>query len=234
MMSPIPESYESVKERITGAAESSGRDPSGIELIAVSKTWPADTIAELAECGHDLFGENRVQELEAKVPALPARLRWHFIGHLQKNKIRKVLPVVETIHSVDSSDLAGRINRIAADLGLFPKIYLQVNTAGEAGKFGFSADEIRKEFDALLELERIEIIGLMAIPPLTSDPEATRREFTALRELRDELTAHSGLPLTGLSMGMSHDYEIAIEEGSTAVRVGSSIFGTRKSRKVAG
>jgi pyridoxal phosphate enzyme (YggS family) len=230
-MSPVAELYESVKERIARAAQKAGRNPPGIELIAVSKTWPAATIEELIECGHDLFGENRVQELVAKVPMLPSRLRWHFIGHLQQNKVRKILPLAETIHSVDSSDLARRIDLIAAELGLFPKVYLQVNTAGEAGKFGFQVEQIREEFDSLLELERIEIIGLMLIPPLASDPSLTRREFVALRELRDELTARSGLPLTGLSMGMSRDYEIAIEEGSTAVRVGSSIFGSRKTRK---
>ena len=230
-MSPVAELYESVKERIARAAQKAGRNPPGIELIAVSKTWPAATIEELIECGHDLFGENRVQELVAKVPMLPSRLRWHFIGHLQQNKVRKILPLAETIHSVDSSDLARRIDLIAAELGLFPKVYLQVNTAGEAGKFGFSVAQVRKEFDSLLELQRIEIIGLMLIPPLASDPSLTRREFVALRELRDELTARSGLPLTGLSMGMSRDYEIAIEEGSTAVRVGSSIFGSRKTRK---
>ena len=231
-MSTISGLYESVKERIACAAQKAGRDPGDIELIAVSKTWPAETVSELIECGHDLFGENRVQELVAKVPALPARLRWHFIGHLQQNKVRKVLPLAETIHSVDSSEIARRIDLIAADLGLFPKVYLQVNTAGEAGKFGFPVDTIRAEFDSLLELERIEIIGLMLIPPLASDPSLTRREFSALRKLRDELAAQSGLPLTGLSMGMSNDYEMAIEEGATAVRVGSSIFGDRKARKV--
>lgn len=231
-MPPISELYESVKERITCAAQKAGRHAEDIELIAVSKTWPAETVSELIECGHDLLGENRVQELVAKVPALPARMRWHFIGHLQQNKVRKVLPLVETIHSVDSSEIASRVDSIAADLGLFPKVYLQVNTAGEAGKFGFPIDTIRAEFDNLLELERIEIIGLMLIPPLTSDPSLTRREFSALRKLRDELSDHCGLPLPGLSMGMSCDYEIAIEEGSTAVRVGSSIFGSRKSRKV--
>ena len=164
-------------------------------------------------------------------PFRVARLRWHFIGHLQQNKVRKVLPLVEAIHSVDSSEIARRIDFIAAELGLFPKVYLQVNTAGEAGKFGFPVDAIRAEFDSLLELERIEIIGLMLIPPLATDPLLTRREFIALRELRDELADHSGLPLQGLSMGMSNDYEMAIEEGATAVRVGSSIFGDRKARK---
>ncbi len=230
-MSNIAQLYESVKDRVAAAAQKSGRDAQDIELIAVSKTWPAQTVAELIECGHDLFGENRVQEVVTKVPALPARLRWHFIGHLQQNKVRKVLPLVETIHSVDSSEIARRIDFIAADLGLFPKVYLQVNTAGEAGKFGFPVDTIRAEFDSLLQLERIEIIGLMLIPPLTTEPSLTRREFVALRELRDELADHSGLPLQGLSMGMSNDYEMAIEEGATAVRVGSSIFGDRKAWK---
>ena len=230
-MSNIAQLYESVKDRVAAAAQKSGRDVQDIELIAVSKTWPAQTVAELIECGHDLFGENRVQEVVTKVPALPARLRWHFIGHLQQNKVRKVLPLVETIHSVDSSEIARRIDFIAADLGLFPKVYLQVNTAGEAGKFGFPVDTIRAEFDSLLQLERIEIIGLMLIPPLTTEPSLTRREFVALRELRDELADHSGLPLQGLSMGMSNDYEMAIEEGATAVRVGSSIFGDRKAWK---
>ena len=200
-MSNIAQLYESVKDRVAAAAQKSGRDAQDIELIAVSKTWPAQTVAELIECGHDLFGENRVQEVVTKVPALPARLRWHFIGHLQQNKVRKVLPLVETIHSVDSSEIARRIDFIAADLGLFPKVYLQVNTAGEAGKFGFPVDTIRAEFDSLLQLERIEIIGLMLIPPLTTEPSLTRREFVALRELRDELADHSGLPLQGLSMG---------------------------------
>ena len=230
-MSNIAQLYESVKDRVDAAAQKSGRDAQDIELIAVSKTWPAQTIAELIECGHDLFGENRVQEVVTKVPALPARLRWHFIGHLQQNKVRKVLPLVETIHSVDSSEIARRIDFIAADLGLFPKVYLQGNTAGEAGKFGFPVDTIRAEFDSLLQLERIEIIGLMLIPPLTTEPSLTRREFVALRELRDELADHSGLPLQGLSMGMSNDYEMAIEEGATAGRVGSSIFGNRKAWK---
>lgn len=227
-MHSIPDAYELVKGRIAEAAHRAGRERGEIELVAVSKTWPAETVAELADCGHRLFGENKVQEIEAKAPALSERLQWHFIGHLQKNKVRKVLPLADVIHSIDSAELAVRVNSIAADLGLFPKIYLQVNSAAEASKFGFSPDALRAGFDSLLELDRVEIVGLMAIPPPAKDSADARRHFVALRELRDELAAASGLPLTGLSMGMSHDFETAIEEGSTIVRVGSAIFGRRQ------
>lgn len=230
-MPSISESYESIKSRIDCAAKQSGRNTSAIELIAVSKTWPAHIISELVECGHTLFGENRAQEIEAKVPYLPGTLRWHFIGHLQKNKVRKVLPHVEAIHSIDSLQIAERINSIAGDLGIYSKIYLQVNNAGESTKFGFSQNELLNCFESILGLDRIEIEGLMIIPPFDPDPELTRPEFAALRELRDKLENDSGTRLPGLSMGMSHDFEVAIEEGATAVRIGSSIFGQRKAWK---
>jgi len=226
-MSLISESYEIVKAQIAGAAEACGRDAAEVELVAVSKTWPADTLLEVVDCGQTLFGENKVQELLAKAPALPAKLRWHFIGHLQKNKVRKVLPLAEAIHSVDSLDLASRIDRISAELGLFPTIYLQANTATEAGKSGFSPDKLITEIDELLSLDRVEIAGLMSIPPAREDPNATRADFRALRQLRDKLQDQTGVPLPGLSMGMSHDFELAIAEGATIVRVGSSIFGKR-------
>ncbi len=226
-MSSIPESYADVKARIAGAAQLAGRPADDVELVAVSKTWPAETVAELAGCGHDLFGENRVQEIEAKAPSLPSKLRWHFIGHLQKNKVRKVLPLVEAIHSIDSAELAQRTDGIARELGLYPKVYLQVNTAAESSKFGFTPDGLRAGLESLLALERLEIVGLMAIPPVARRPEDARPDFVALRELRDELADRSGTPLPGLSMGMSHDFEVAIAEGATVVRVGSSIFGRR-------
>jgi len=228
-MHSILDAYEKVKRRIAEAARRAGRDPQEVELVAVSKTWPAETVAELAHCGHRLFGENRVQEIEAKVPALQNGLIWHFIGHLQKNKVRKVLPLADVIHSIDSLDLARRTDAIAAEIGLFPKVYLQVNAAAEASKFGFSPETLRSEFETLLDLERIEILGLMTIPPAVKEREDARPHFVALRELRDQLQVASGLPLPGLSMGMSHDFEIAIEEGATLVRVGSAIFGPRRS-----
>ena len=227
-MTSISESYELIKSQIECAAGNSGRDAEAIDLIAVSKTWPAETVSELVECGHKLFGENKVQELEVKAPSLPSSLRWHFIGHLQKNKVRKVLPLVEAIHSVDSLEIAERINTIASDLGLFPTIYVQVNHARESTKFGFSPEELTRSFDSLLQLDRIEIEGLMIIPPFDPDPEKVRPEFAAARNLRDKLEQINGIKLPGLSMGMSHDFHVAIEEGSTSVRVGSSIFGKRK------
>ena len=225
-MKPISENLEIVKRNLRKAAEKAGREPSEVELLAVSKTWPPEIVGEAAAAGQSLFGENKVQEILAKAPVLPSHLRWHFIGHLQKNKIRKVLPLAEAVHSIDSVELATQVDRIAAELGLHPKVYLQVNIADDGAKYGFTADDCARALDSLLELPRLEIIGLMTIPAFDPDPEKTRPHFAALRKLRDRLS--ETVPLPGLSMGMSHDYEVAIEEGATIVRVGSQIFGKRK------
>ena len=198
-----------------------------VELLAVSKTFPPDLIAEAAQAGQRLFGESRAQECLEKIPALSPQLRWHFIGHLQSNKVRKVLPLCEAFHSVDSTALALDFDRIAQEEGCRPQIYLQVNVAGDGRKFGFTAESVRQEIAPLLALKRVEVIGLMTILPLVEDPEQSRGHFAALRELRDALAAETGTPLPGLSMGMSGDYETAIGEGATIVRVGSVIFGGR-------
>jgi len=227
-MAHFSEKIAQVREKMAAAAERSGRPAAAVELVAVSKTHPADIIREVAHTPHRLFGESRVQELLAKAPELPSSLRWHFIGHLQKNKIRKVLPWVEAIHSVDSLALADDIDRIAAEDGRRPDVYLQVNVADDAAKFGFTRESVRQSLDALLSLRRVNVIGLMTIPALVDDPEKNRPAFAALRSLRDELEEAGGVPLPGLSMGMSEDYEIAIEEGATIVRVGSAIFGHRR------
>jgi hypothetical protein len=227
-MACLEDLYQETKSRIETAATKAGRKPEDIELIAVSKTWPIEIISNLVNCGHRKFGENKVQEIETKVPSMPSNLEWHFIGHLQKNKVRKVLPLVKKIHSVDSLQIAQRINHIANDLGLFPKVLLQVNDSNESSKHGFSPSSLVDSFDDLLKLDRIEIEGLMSIPPFDPDPENVRANFIFLRNLRDKIEKDSGVPLPQLSMGMSNDYEIAIEEGATAVRVGSSIFGKRK------
>ena len=228
-MKPISENLELVKQNLSAAAERSGRKSSEIELLAVSKTWPPEVVREAVDAGQALFGENKVQDLVAKVPALPSHLRWHFIGHLQKNKIRKVLPVTEAIHSIDSLELATQVDRIADELALHPEVYLQVNIAQDGAKFGFTPESCERELEALLALPRLQIVGLMTIPAFDPDPEKTRRHFVALREFRDHLA--SIVPLPGLSMGMSHDYEVAIEEGATIVRVGSQIFGQRRKAK---
>ena len=196
-------------------------------LLVVSKTWGAEVVLPLVETGQALYGENRVQEASEKIPLLPPGLKWHLIGHLQKNKVRKALPLFDTIHTVDSSELACQIDRIALELDLLPRVLLQVNVGAETQKFGFSLDELREQMGDLLALRRLNIVGLMAIPPFADDPEDVRPHFQALRHLRDELEKTFSHPLPELSMGMTSDFEVAIQEGATIVRVGSAIFGTR-------
>jgi pyridoxal phosphate enzyme (YggS family) len=227
-MSDLAERLQAIRERLRTACERSGRELSAVELLAVSKTFPIEAIREAMEAGQLLFGENKVQEVLVKVPALPSNLRWHLIGHLQSNKVRKVLPHVDAVHSVDSLDLARDIQRIGGELGLFPKVYLEVNLAAESTKHGFKPADLREgALDALYEMDRLHIQGLMCIPPFDPLPEKTRPYFATLRQVRDELEKRGGAPLPKLSMGMSHDFEVAIEEGATIVRVGSALFGER-------
>ncbi|MEM6910751.1 MAG: YggS family pyridoxal phosphate-dependent enzyme [Verrucomicrobiota bacterium] len=226
-MSTIAANFAEVRQRLAQAAQRSGRDPQEIELCAVSKTWPALILHEAVDCGQRLFGENKVQEAEAKQPELPGHCRWHFLGHLQKNKVKKALPLFECFHGVDSLELAERFNRLAGELGLHPEIYLQVNLADEASKFGFSPAGLRAVFESILEMDRLYLQGLMVIPPPVETPEEQRPRFAQTRELRDALVSEFGVPLPKLSMGMSGDFEIAIEEGATLVRVGTTLFGQR-------
>ncbi|HWL51473.1 MAG TPA: YggS family pyridoxal phosphate-dependent enzyme [Chthoniobacteraceae bacterium] len=219
---------ETIRNRITQAARRSGREETAVELIAVSKGHPPERLAELIDADQLVFGESRVQEARSKAPRLPGRARWHLVGHLQSNKIRQALPLFERIHSVDSLELANDLNRIAGELGLFPKVLLQVNLAAESSKYGFAPDRLEADLETLLALDRLEIDGLMAIPPLTPDAEGARPFFVKLRMLRDRLAIAAGVPFGELSMGMSHDFEVAIEEGSTMVRVGTALFGPRE------
>lgn len=221
------DNFIAVQSKIADAATRARRKAGEVELVAVTKTFPVEVIREAVEAGQRLFGENRVQELLGKVPELPSSLRWHLIGHLQSNKVSKVLPVVDAIHSVDSLDLARDINRIAAELGQYPRVYLEVNVAAEASKHGFAPARLEAELEPLLLLDRLEIQGLMCVPPIGKEPEDSRKHFVFLRELRDKLARLAGTPFPGLSMGMSGDYEIAVEEGATIVRVGSALFGKR-------
>jgi pyridoxal phosphate enzyme (YggS family) len=184
-------------------------------------------IREAVEAGQELFGESRLQEALVKIPVLPGRLHWHFIGHLQSNKVRKVLPCFELIHGVDSIDLARDIDRIAAEMGLHPRVLLEVNVSGEGSKHGFSPEALERSLDELMALPRVQIEGFMTMAPLAAESEASRPYFASLRKLRDRLAKKSGVPLDTLSMGMSGDYEVAVEEGATLVRVGSAIFGSR-------
>ena len=230
-MNTFADRLAAVEESIQAAATRSGRSRDEVELVAVSKTHPPEAVGQAIACGQTLFGESRVQEARAKIAECPAAARWHFIGHLQKNKVRQALPLFELIHSVDSLDLAQDVDRIAAELGSRPRVLLEVNVAGEASKHGFGPDALRPQMEALLALPRLEIEGLMAIPPVSAEPEDSRRYFAALRELRDALQQEFGVQLGSLSMGMSGDFEVAIEEGATLVRVGTALFGTRGSRQ---
>src|SRR6266853_1950214 len=230
-MALIAENLERVREQIAQAAAKAGRSADELELVAISKTHDAAKVREAIEAGQRLFGESRVQEARAKIPELASNLRWHFVGHLQKNKIRHALPLFELTHSVDSLALAEDVNRIAEEDGLHPRILLEINVAGEGSKFGFQPDRLRAEMESLLALPRLSILGLMTIPPIAEEAEASRKYFVQLRELRARLQTEFHVDLAQMSMGMTQDFAVAVEEGATLVRVGTAIFGERSKLK---
>jgi PLP dependent protein len=232
-MPSIAENLQRVREQIAQAANKSGRSIEDVDLIAISKTHDAAKVREAVDAGQTLFGENKVQEARVKIPELPSNLRWHFVGHLQKNKIRHALPLFELIHSIDSLALAQDINRIAEEEGLHPRALLEVNVAGEGSKFGFAPEKLRAEMESLLALSRVSILGLMCIPPIAEEAESSRKYFAKLRELRDSFQTDFRVDLAQLSMGMTQDYAVAVEEGATLVRVGTAIFGERTRVKAA-
>jgi PLP dependent protein len=227
-MASIAENLERVREQIAHAAARVGRADGEIELVAISKTHSAEKVREAIEAGQMLFGESRVQEARAKIPELPSNLRWHFVGHLQKNKIRHALELFGLLHGIDSLALAQDVNRVAEEEGLHPHVLLQVNVAGEGSKFGFAPDNLAKQMEELLALARLSVDGLMCIPPIADEPELSRKYFVQLRQLRDRLQTSFRVDLSQLSMGMTQDFEVAIEEGATLVRVGTAIFGERE------
>ena len=219
-----------VRERIARAAEAAGRNRADIRLVAVSKTFPLSSIEAAAAAGLTDLGENRVQEALQKIgQTSELQIRWHLIGHLQSNKARSAAAAFAWIHSVDSVKLLRRLDRAAADLGTTPNVLVQVDLAGEATKSGAAIDEARRMFDAASACPAARIRGLMLMPPWRDDPEDVRPYFRRLRELRDTLAGEgvdSG-SLGELSMGMTRDFEVAIQEGATMVRVGTAIFGRR-------
>ncbi len=229
-MSSIASRLAGIRERIAAAARSAGRDPSSVRLVAVSKTFPIDSIREAFAAGQRDFGENRVQEALQKIAsATDLEIRWHLLGHLQTNKARKAGPAFAAIHSVDSIELLHKIDAAAVDAGRTPELLIQVDLAGEATKFGAAPGEVPRLFDAAASCRAARLTGLMTLPPVPESPEDARPWFRRLRGLRDEWLA-SGVPasmLGELSMGMSADFEVAIQEGSTMVRVGTAIFGSR-------
>jgi PLP dependent protein len=227
MTTDIAQNLEKVRSQIAAAAHKCGRALDEIQLVAVSKTHEAEKVRAAFDSGQEIFGESKVQEARAKVALLPSAVRWHFIGRLQKNKVRHALPLFELFHGVDSLALAENMNRIAEEEGLRPRVLLEVNVAGEGSKIGFAPDQLRAEFEQINALGRITVEGLMAIPPPAEEAEASRKYFIMLRELRDQFEKEYPMQLPQLSMGMSHDFAIAIEEGATLVRVGTAIFGPR-------
>jgi len=223
----IRENLESVRCRIAEAARRSGRAEASVALVAVTKKWPAEVVRPLVAAGVLDLGENYPQELWRKVDSLAELdqpVRWHLIGHLQTNKARRTLPLVRMIHAVDSLKLLQLLDTLAREVSNPPSVCMQVNTSGEVSKHGWSADPILGDADAIAGCRSIPIVGVMTIAGWGTDAETARPSFIRLRETRDALRQRTGLPLSELSMGMSSDFEAAIEEGATLVRIGSALF----------
>jgi len=221
----------SVQQRIATACERASRDPNSVALLAVSKNHPPEMVSEGASLGLTLFGENKVQEAKAKIQLCPGRLRWHMLGHLQTNKCRDAVELFEMIQSVDSLHLAEEINKRAEQASKTMPILLEVNAGGEASKFGYGPEQLLADIPRINQFDRLEIHGLMTVPPWGPNPEKVRPIFRQLRELKTKCEGILGAPLQHLSMGMTGDFEVAIEEGATIVRIGTALFGERRKNK---
>jgi pyridoxal phosphate enzyme (YggS family) len=217
----------SIQLRIAAACARAGRDPGSVTLLPVTKGQPPEVVDEAAKLGLTLFGENKVQEAKAKISACSDRLRWHMIGHLQTNKCRDAVELFAMIQSVDSLPLAQEIHKRAEPAGKTMPVLLEVNVAGEASKFGYRPEQLLADLPQLITLKRLEIHGLMTVPPWTPDAENARPMFRLMCELKQRCEQILGAPLPHLSMGMSGDFEVAIEEGATMVRIGTALFGPR-------
>jgi pyridoxal phosphate enzyme (YggS family) len=224
-------SLSQVQQRIATACTRAGRDPGSVTLLAVTKGQPREVVSAAAHLGLTLFGENKVQEAKAKIPLCPGKIRWQMIGHLQSNKCRDAVELFEMIQSVDSLHLAEEINRRADQAAKTMPILLEVNVAGEAQKFGYHPEQLLAELAQINALPRLEVHGLMTLPPWTSEAEKVRPFFRQLRELKARCEQALGAPLPHLSMGMTGDFEVAIEEGATMVRIGTALFGARRGAK---
>ena len=227
----LAENLDSIQQRIRAACERAGRAPESVTLLAVTKGQPPDAVSEAGRLGLTHFGENKIQEAKAKIPLCSGKLRWQFIGHLQTNKCRDAVELFEMIQSVDSLHVAQEISKRADQAGKTMPILLEVNLAGEASKFGYRPERLEAELSQINALPRLEVHGLMTVPPWTANAENVRPMFRQLRELKERAEQVLGAPLPQLSMGMSGDFEVAIEEGSTIVRIGTALFGPRKSVK---
>ena len=226
-MPEIRENLLRVTERIEKAAQNAGRNLKDIRLVAVSKTVETDRIKEAIEAGVSILGENYVQEAQKKIEEIGKSVSWHFIGHLQSNKTKVAVRLFDAIHSVDSVALAEELNRRAQQVNRKIPVMIEVNLSGETTKFGTEEEKVTTVTQGVLKLDHLSLEGLMTMPPYYDDPEMSRPYFVQLRELKERLVK-GGIPLKELSMGMSNDFEIAIQEGATYVRVGTAIFGARK------
>lgn len=226
-MTELEDRYSQINRRIEQACERVGREPGDVRLLAVSKTQSPAAIQEVSALGVDTFGENKVQEARSKIPLCSSRLHWHLVGHLQSNKVREAVKLFEMIHSVDSLKLLEALDRCAREEGRRLPVCLEVNVSGERSKFGMPPDAVAATLKAANSMYQVKVVGLMTIPPVAEDPEEARPFFRALRDLRDDLQDRLGFPLPELSMGMSGDYDVAVEEGATWIRVGTLLFGPR-------
>ena len=227
-MNHIPVQLEDIRNRVVAATVKAGRDPKSVKLIAVSKTFPIGAVTVAYGCDQILFGENKVQELEIKVPVLANDIEWHLIGHLQSNKVVKAVALADYIHAVDTAKLVKRIDRLAGEAGTKPKFLLEINISGELSKFGVTEDvDSLALAEVASQCEHASFVGLMTMAPHGSTPDELHSIFSGLRNLRDTMQTSLNISLPELSMGMSSDFEIAIEEGATFVRIGTAIFGER-------
>ena len=227
MNDSLEQNYSRLCAEVRQAAEEAGRDAASVRLLAVSKKIPAERLRVLWGLGHRLFGENRVQEARSKIPEMPSGGEWHFIGGLQTNKAKEAVEWFDVVESVDRLELAQELQKRAEVAGKNLKVLIEVNVGGEAAKHGAKPEEAGALLAAINGMSRLEVRGLMAIPPFREDPEEARPFFRKLREIRERLEQSSGAGLPELSMGMSHDFAVAITEGATLVRIGTALFGPR-------
>jgi pyridoxal phosphate enzyme (YggS family) len=223
----VRDNLKKVRERIAAACESVGRDPGEVKIVVVTKTHPAEVVREAIAAGINIIGENRVQEAEEKYNQVEAHVEWHLVGHLQRNKVRKALSIFSMIESLDSSRLASEIEKESAKRDQITPCLIEVNTSDEETKFGVSPDKLAELVTEVIKFEHIKLVGLMTVGPLTEDKDKIRRSFVQLRELRDRVENIFGCYLPHLSMGMSDDFEIAVQEGATMVRLGRVLLGPR-------
>ena len=227
MSALLEDNYHSIQKQILLSAEKAGRKSDAVRLVAVSKKMDSEKIRVIWRLGHRLFGENRVQEARVKIPEMPVGGEWHFIGGLQTNKAKDAVECFDVIESVDRVDLAKELEKRLAAAGKKMRVMLEINVGGEAAKHGCPPETAVELFQGVRTCSRLEVIGLMAIPPFREDPEQARPFFVALRQIRDRLQDSEGVALPELSMGMSHDFSVAIQEGATLVRIGTALFGPR-------